>query len=89
MSTSTVKQAITANNDGIIMADGYELALVKNGKIVASGQTVHARVFDEIGDRFIECFNKIVDIRARNTQQHQHTSAEGISIPATKINTTA
>ena len=81
MNATELNTVITANNDGFIMAAGYELAIVKNGKIVATGNDVSAHTFNTTGNQFIECFSKIVDIRERNTPQHNYTSAEGVRIP--------
>lgn len=89
MNTQQINNAISANNNGLIIADGYELALVKNGKIVATGNPVNARVFDATGDQFIECFNKIVDIRQHNTPQHNYTTNEGVTIPHSPLGANA
>ncbi len=81
MNATELNNTITANNDGLIMAAGYELAIVKNGKVVATGNDVSAHTFNITGNQFIECFSKIIDIREHNTPQHNHTTAEGVKIP--------
>lgn len=81
MSTVNFHSVIEANNDGLIMATGYELAIVKNGKIIAAGNDVANHAFNATGDSFINCFSKIVDIREFNTPQHNYTTPEGVPIP--------
>lgn len=78
MNISTV---ITGNNNGLQIADGYQLAIVKNGKIVEAGAEISNHAFNIIGDQFIECFDKVVEIKKFNTPQHNYTTAEGVKIP--------
>lgn len=89
MNATELNTVITANNDGFIMAAGYELAIVKDGKIVATGNDVSAHTFNTTGNQFVECFSKIVDIREHNTPQHNYTSAEGVPIPHANKGATA
>lgn len=86
MNTSEI---IKANNDGFIMAAGYELAIIKDGKIIAAGNDVSDHAFNTTGNQFIECFSKIVDIREHNTPQHNYTTSEGVAIPHAKKGATA
>lgn len=81
MSPFEINNAISANNDGFVMSAGYELAILKDGKIMATGNDVEQKAFNHAGDQFINCFSNIVDIRERRTPQHNYTSKEGVAIP--------
>lgn len=81
MSTVNSHSVIEANNDGLIMAAGYELAIVKNGKVVATGNAVAEHAFNVVGDQYMDCFSKTIDIRKFRTPQHNYTTPDGVAIP--------
>ena len=81
MNATELNTLITGNNDGLIMATGYELAIVKNGKIVEAGAEISNHAFNIIGDQFIDCFDKVVEIKKFNTPQHNYTTDDGVKIP--------
>lgn len=81
MNTSEIKNVITGNNDGLIMAAGYELAIIKDGKIVAAGNDVAEHAFNTAGDQFMNCFSTTIDLRTFRTPQHNYTSDDGVAIP--------
>lgn len=81
MNATELNNTITANNDGLIMAAGYELAIVKDGKIVAAGNDVAEHAFNTAGDQYMDCFSTTIDIRKFRTPQHNYTTDDGVAIP--------
>ncbi|MBL4797204.1 MAG: hypothetical protein JKY50_07310 [Oleispira sp.] len=81
MNTTEIKTAITGNNDGLIMAAGYELAIVKDGKIIAAGNDVAEHAFNVAGDQYMDCFSTTIDLRKFRTPQHNYTTPDDVAIP--------
>jgi hypothetical protein len=52
---------IKGNNWGYIFPEGCELALIKNGKIVAQGDNVKQQSWDACAATYLQYINRIID----------------------------
>lgn len=55
------KPIITANNNGIRLPEEYQLAIVKNGKIIDAGQHIADQAFRAVGQVYLDAIDKYID----------------------------
>jgi len=52
---------IIANNYGLVLPEGCQLAIVKSGQIIDQGQHIAEEVFNAAGQVYLDAMDKYID----------------------------